>query len=283
VLSVADRWIISRLQKVEAEAAAHFAAYRFDLLAQSLYQFVWNEYCDWYLELTKPTLRGEDAAAKRGTRRTLVRVLETILRLLHPLMPFLTEDLWQRVAPLAERPGPTIMLQPYPAAQPEKFDEAAEADVEWLKAFILGVRQIRSGMNIAPGKVLPVLIQDAGDADRERLQRLQDFIGALARVEAPRVLAGGEAAPQSATALLGNMKILVPMAGLIDKDAEIARLEKVIVKTEGDLAKNEARLASEKFVKGAPPEVVAAERARIAQQKQELVTLREQLARIKAM
>ncbi len=282
-LSEADRWIISRLQKVEAEAAEHFRSYRFDLLSQTLYQFVWNEYCDWYLELTKPTLRSDNESAKRGTRRTLLRVLEAILRLLHPLMPFVTEDLWQLVAPLAGKGGKTIMLQPYPTAQPEKIDDAAEADVEWLKAFILGVRQIRSGMNIAPGKVLPVLVQDAGDKDREQLQRLQDFIGALARVETPRVLAAGEAAPQSATALLGNMKILVPMAGLIDKDAESARLGRLIAKTEGDLEKNEARLASEKFVSGAPPAVLEKERARVAQQKQELEALREQQKSIESL
>jgi valyl-tRNA synthetase len=210
-------------------------------------------------------------------------VLEAILRLLHPLMPFVTEDLWQRVAPLAGKAGPTIMLQPYPAPQQEKIDEAAEADVEWLKTFILGVRQIRSGMNISPAKILPVLIQDAGDRDQGQLQRLQDFIIALARTEAPRVLASGEPAPQSATALLGNMKILVPMAGLIDKDAELARLSRLIAKIEGDLEKNEARLASEKFVSGAPAAVLEKERARVAQQKQELASLREQLANIEAL
>jgi valyl-tRNA synthetase len=282
-LSAADRWIVSRLQKVEAEAAQHFRDYRFDLLAQSLYQFAWNEYCDWYLELTKPALRGEDEAAKRGTRRTLLRVLEAILRLLHPLMPFVTEDLWQRVAPLAGKSGPSIMLQPYPQAQPEKIDEAAEGDVEWLKAFILGLRQIRSGMNISPAKELPVLIQDAAASDRERLARLQDFIGALARVAPPRVLEAGEIAPQSATALLGNMKILVPMAGLIDKAAELARLQKNKARLEGDLAKNQARLASEKFVSGAPPEVLEKERARVAQQQQELAALEEQIGRIETL
>jgi valyl-tRNA synthetase len=282
-LTVADRWIVSRLQKLEAEAAEHFKSYRFDLLAQALYQFAWNEYCDWYLELAKPALQEGGAAAQRGTRRTLVRVLETLLRLLHPLLPFVTEDIWQKVAPLAGKEGPSIMLQPYPQAQPEKHDEAAEADVEWLKAFILGVRQIRSGMDVPPVKIVPLLVQDALDSDRARLQGLQDFITFLARVEPPRLLAAGEAAPQSATALLGGMKILVPMAGLIDKDAERARLNRLIAKTEGDLGKNEARLASEKFVKGAPPEVIDKERARVAQQKQELETLREQVKRIEEL
>ncbi len=282
-LSEADRWIISRLQKVEAEVAEHYKTYRFDLLSQVLYQFVWNEYCDWYLELTKPTLRGDNESARRGTRRTLLRVLETILRLLHPLMPFVTEDLWQKVGPLAGKSGPSIMLQPYPQSQPEKIDEAAEADVEWLKAFILGVRQIRSGMDIPPKKTLPLLVQDAVGADAERILRLAASITALANVETPRLLAAGEEPPHSATALLGGMKILVPMAGLIDKNAELARLQKNKARLEGDLAKNEARLSSDKFVNGAPPEVLEKERARVAQQKQELALLAEQIGKIEAL
>ena len=282
-LSEADRWIISRLQKVEAEAAEHFRSYRFDLLAQTLYQFVWTEYCDWYLELTKPTLRGDNDSAKRGTRRTLLRVLEAILRLLHPLMPFVTEDLWQRVAPLAGKAGPTIMLQPYPTAQPEKIDEAAEADVEWLKAFILGVRQIRSGMDISPKITLPLLVQDAAAADAERIARLAASITALTNVQEPRLLAPDEEPPVSATSLLGSMKILVPMAGLIDKEAELARLRKKKAQTESDLAKNLARMGSEKFVNGAPPEVLERERARIAQQQQELTALNEQIGKIEAL
>jgi len=282
-LSEADRWIISRLQKVEAEAAEHFRSYRFDLLAQTLYQFVWNEYCDWYLELTKPTLRGDNDSAKRGTRRTLLRVLEAILRLLHPLMPFVTEDLWQRVAPLAGKAGPTIMLQPYPTAQPEKIDETAEADVEWLKAFILGVRQIRSGMDISPKITLPLLVQDAAAADAERIARLAGSITALTNVQEPLLLAAGEEPPVSATSLLGSMKILVPMAGLIDKEAELARLRKKKAQTESDLAKNLARVSSEKFVNGAPPEVLERERARIAQQRQELAALNEQIGKIEAL
>jgi len=282
-LSDADRWIISKLQRLEREAAEHFATYRFDLLAQSLYQFIWNEYCDWYLELSKPALLNGDEPAQRGTRRTLVRVLETWLRLLHPLMPFLTEEIWQRVGPLAGKAGDTIMLQPYPIADLTKIDEVAEADVEWLKAFILGVRQIRGEMNIPPGKSLPLMIQDASPTDAERLTRLQSSVCFLARVDAPRVLAAGEAAPMSATALLGNMKLLVPMAGLIDKDAELARLAKQIAKIEGDLEKNLARLSSEKFVNGAPPAVLEKERVRVAQQQQELATLKAQEEAIRAL
>jgi len=283
-LATADRWIISRLQKVEAEAAEHFANYRFDLLASCLYQFIWNEYCDWYLELTKPVMQGTDESAKVGTRHTLVRVLEVWLRLLHPIMPFITEEIWQKVAPLAGKVGDTIMTQPYPIANPERIDEAAEADVEWLKGFILGIRQIRGEMDIPPGKPLPVLLLDASTTDdAERIARLSSSLTFLARIESISVLAAGEAAPQSSTALLGNMKILVPMAGLIDKAAELSRLAKLRTKLEGDLEKNIARLASEKFVNGAPPAVIEKERARVAQQQTEIATLRDQEARISAL
>ncbi len=282
-LSTADRWIISRLQKLEAEAAAHFEAYRFDLLAASLYQFIWNEYCDWYLELTKPVMQGSDELAKRGARRTLVRVLEVWLRLLHPIMPFITEEIWQKVAPLAQKTGRTIMLEPYPVANSARIDETAEADVEWLKGFMLGVRQIRGEMDIPPGKPVPVLIQNASAVDAERIARFEASLGFLARLESIRALAAGEEAPQSAIALLGSMKILVPMAGLIDKAAELARLAKLKAKLENDLKMNEARLASDKFVNGAPAAVIDKERARVAQQKAELATLSEQAARISAL
>ncbi len=282
-LSTADRWVISKLQRLEAEAAQHFADYRFDLLAASLYQFIWNEYCDWYLELTKPVMQGSDEAAKRGARRTLVRVLEVSLRLLHPIMPFITEEIWQRVGPLAGKTGKTIMLEPYPVANLERIDEAAEADVEWLKGFMLGVRQIRGEMDIPPGKPVPVLIQNASEADAERIARFTDSVSFLARLESIRVLAASDEAPQSATALLGSMKILVPMAGLIDKAAELARLAKLKAKLENDLKMNEARLASDKFVNGAPAAVIDKERARVAQQKAELATLAEQEARISAL
>ncbi len=281
-LSAADRWIASRLQKLELEVAEHFKTYRFDLLSQSLYQFIWNEYCDWYIELSKPALRSTDEAVLRGTRRTLVRVLETSLRLLHPLMPFITEEIWQRVAPLAAKTGPTLMLQPYPVADITRIDEAAEADIEWLKGFILGVRQIRGEMDIPPGKVLPLLLQNAGAGDSDRLARLQDAIQFLARVEAPRVLAASESAPESSTALLGQMTLLVPMAGLIDKDAELARLAKQIAKLEGDMAKTEARVANPNFGK-APEHVQQQGRDLLAKQQQDMAALKAQIERISAL
>lgn len=281
-LSAADRWIISRLQRVEVEAAEHFAAYRFDLLAQALWQFVWNEYCDWYLELTKPALQTGTEAEKRGTKRTLARVLEVTLRLLHPLMPFLTEEIWQKVAPLAGKTGASIMVQPYPIANLERIDPAAEADVEWLKALILGVRQIRGQMDIAPGKVLPLLLQNAGAEDLERLQRMDSSIRSLAKVEAPRVLAADETAPESSTALLGEMKLLVPMAGLIDKAAELARLAKQIAKLSNDVGLNRGRMENPNFAK-APEAVQQKTRDLIAQQERDLAALQLQAAKIERL
>ena len=287
VLSSADRWIISKLQRLEAEAAQHFASYRFDLLSTALYQFIWNEYCDWYLELSKPALLNGSEAEKRGTKRTLVRVLEVWLRLLHPLMPFVTEEIWQKVAPLAGKQAVagkpfTIMSQPYPIAVPERIDEQAEADIEWLKGFILGVRQIRAQMDIAPGKVLPLLIQNASATDAARIAGMAGSISFLARVDTPRVLATGEEAPESSTALLGEMKLLVPMAGLIDKGAELARLAKQIAKLESDLALNRGKLENPNFSK-APPAVQQKTHDLIAQQARDLEALQVQSKKIEAL
>jgi len=281
-LSVADRWIVSRLQKLETEVTGHFESYRFDLLAQALYQFVWNEYCDWYLELAKPALQSGNEAQQRGTRRTLVRVLETSLRLLHPLMPFITEEVRERIAPLAAAAGDTIMHQPYPRADASRIDETAEADIEWMKAFILGIRQIRGEMDIAPGKPLPLLLQNATAADADRTRRMRVAIEFLARVEDPMFLESDEVAPESAVALLGQMKLLVPIKGLIDKDAELARLGRQIAKVEADLAKGEVQISNPNFGK-APEHVQDGARQRVAKQRADLEALRVQEDRIKAL
>ena len=281
-LSPADRWIISRLQRVEADVARHVAEYRFDLMAQALYHFTWNEFCDWYLELSKPALQSRDITVTRGTRRTLVRTLETLLRLLHPLMPFITEDIWQRVAPLAAADGDTLMHRPYPVADESRIDEAAEQDIAWLQGFVLGVRQIRGEMDLPPGKPLPVLLQNASRSDVERLQSMRDALELLARIEDPMFLEAKEDAPESATALLGDMKILVPMKGLIDKDAELARLDKRIAKLRKDLDKGEAQLANPNFGK-APEHVQQGARDRVEQQRKDMDELQAQRARIEAM
>ena len=283
-LSAADRWIVSRLQDTERRVSNHLDAYRFDLAAQALYDFTWNEYCDWYLELSKPVLTGgADAAAQRGTRRTLVRVLETLLRLMHPLMPFITEEIWQKVAPLAGADGRSIALTRWPKADADKQDAAAEADVAWLQAFILGVRRIRGEMDIPPSKPIPVLLEHATADDRERLGRFDTLIAFLARTETIRVLEDDEAAPESALSLLGDMRILVPMAGLIDKNAELARLDKQITQTQADVQRAEAKLGNEGFVSRAPEAVVNQERARLDSHRRTLEELQGQRERIASL
>ncbi|MEH6518359.1 MAG: valine--tRNA ligase [Halioglobus sp.] len=284
-LSLADRWIIGRLQETETAVAQAVEQYRFDLASQALYEFIWNEYCDWYLELSKPVLWDENASseAKRGTRRTLIRVLETWLRLLHPFMPFITEEIWQTVGPLAGKSGATIMLQPYPKADPATVDTAANADIEWLKDVIVGVRNIRGEMNIPPGKELTVLLKNGDDTDKSRLELMAPFLRKLAKLGDITWLSAGEDAPAAATALVGNLEILVPMAGLIDQDAELARLAKEIEKLEQDLKRIQGKLSNASFVDRAPEAVVSKERDKLQAQEQALTKLREQEQRIREM
>ncbi|MEW5838199.1 MAG: valine--tRNA ligase [Pseudomonadota bacterium] len=282
-LTLADRWIIGRLQQLEGEVIRHFDAYRFDLAAQELYEFTWNEYCDWYLELTKPAIKTGDEATQRGTRRTLVRVLETLLRLMHPIMPFITEEIWQRVAPLAGKAGDTIMLQPFPQPDASRIDEGALADIEWLKTFVLGVRKIRAEMDIAPGKPLPVLVANASDNDRRLLDDNRAFLASLARIENIEVLDNESAAPESAVALVGEMKVMIPLAGLIDKDAELARLAKEIARLEGELAKAAVKLGNPAFTDKAPPAVVEQERKRQTDFAAQLAQLQVQHEKISAL
>jgi len=277
-LSLADRWIISRLQQAEAAVAEAIANYRFDLASQAIYEFVWNEYCDWYLELSKPVLWDENAspALQKGTRRTLIRVLETTLRMAHPLMPFITEEIWQQVKTLAGAEGDTIMLQPYPEADASKVDEQATNDIEWLKNVIIGIRNIRGEMNISPGKMLPVYFNNGSPQDKQRLENNQQFLSKLAKLDSVTWLNQGEEAPMSATALVGDMEILVPMAGLIDKDAELSRLNKEAEKLQKELMKVKGKLNNEKFVSNAPEEVVAKEKSRLEEMETTLNKLNQQ-------
>ena len=281
-LSLADRWIISKLQQTETDVAKAIASYRFDHASQTLYEFIWNEYCDWYLELSKPVLWDESASieAQRGTRRTLVRVLETWLRLLHPFMPFITEEIWQTVATLAGRSGATIMLQPYPVADEASIDIAANAEIEWLKDFIVGVRNIRGEMNIPPGKALPVLVSNGSDSDQSRVENNAPFLTQLAKLESITWLSAGESAPVAATSLVGGMEILVPMAGLIDQAAELKRLAKEIEKLDQEMARIQGKLANKSFVDRAPADVVEKERAKQAGLQESLQQLKQQEQRI---
>ena len=285
VYSLADRWIRSRLQQVEADVERHFNTYRFDLAAHDLYSFVWEDYCDWYLELSKPVLLKDhfSDAEKRGTRQTLVQVLETILRLNHPIMPFITEELWQRIAPLAGIDADTIMTQPYPVSSDAMIDKQAEEELEWVKGFVMGIRRIRSESDIAPGKPLPVILQNASDADKQRYENNESFIFSLAKLDTVSFISNDEVAPESSTALLGEMKILIPLAGLIDKDAELARLNKEIGKIESNLEKSNAKLNNPGFADKAPEAVVNKERDRVAEMESALKKLKEQLVKISAL
>ena len=288
-LSLADRWIISRLQRIEKRIEQHNNNLRLDLIAQDLYTFVWEDYCDWYLELSKPILFNETTAenAQRGTRRTLVRVLETILRLNHPIIPFITEECWQYVAPLAgkivDTKNNSIMIQPYPESDSSKIDDQAEHDLEWVKTFVSGVRRIRSEMDIPPGKPLSLLLQNASDNDISLYNNNQAFIEALAKVESSQWLAETDETPECATALVGEMKILIPLAGLIDKDAELARLEKEIGKLQINIDKTTAKLINKNFVDKAPAEVVEKERDRLAEMSKAAEQLQQQAKKISAL
>ncbi|MDH5592907.1 MAG: valine--tRNA ligase [Gammaproteobacteria bacterium] len=284
-LTQADKWIISRLQVTEQKLAKYIEQYRFDLAAQTIYEFTWDEYCDWYLELSKPILLDENSseALLRGTRRTLVRVLETLLRLIHPVMPYITEEIWQRVAPMADKSGDTIMLQPYPVANEDKIDQNAVDEVNWVKDFILGVRRIRSTMNIAPGKLLPVLLQNGSNTDRKRLDDYELYLMKLAKLEKITWLNKGDDAPESSTSLVGEMKLLIPMAGLINKEEELARLEKEMDKLRKDIERTEAKLNNKNFTARAPEDVVNKERSKINDASSSLNNLEEQYKKIQAL
>ena len=299
-LSVADRWIVSRLSATLVQVNQALTDYRFDFAAAALYEFTWYEFCDWYLELAKPVLQGENTteAQKRGTRRTLVTTLEALLRALHPLMPFITEEIWQRVAPLtapleaaahaseelrrATTSTPdSVMLARYPANTDFAADSEAESEVVWIKQVILAVRQIRGEMDIAPSRRIPLLLQNAGTRDAALAARHGGYLTRLAGLENVRQLAAGENAPESATAIVGELTLLVPMAGLIDPKAEIERLTKRIAKNDSDLAKLKGKLANENFVRNAPPDVVAADRARMAELEAQNASLAAQLERVR--
>jgi valyl-tRNA synthetase len=296
-LSIADRWIVSRLAATFARVDEELAKYRFDLAASALYEFTWYEFCDWYLELTKPVLQDENAseAAKRGTRRTLITTLEALLRALHPIMPFITEEIWQRVnplvAPLTAAMNPRATTQPvdsvmnafYPKATDFAGDTQADSEVEWIKGFILAVRQVRGEMDIAPSRKIPVLLQAKNPRDLELAKRHAKYLTRLAGIDTVTTLGASEAAPESATALFGELTLLVPLAGLIDPKAEIERLSKRIAKNESDIAKLSGKLGNANFVKNAPPEVVAGDRARVAELTAQNESLKTQLEKVRRL
>ena len=284
--SVADRWIISRLQETEAAVIASMQEYRFDHVAQTIYDFVWNEYCDWYLELTKPVLaEGTTASAdeQRATRRTLVRVLETILRITHPLMPFITEEIWQRVKPLAGVEGEFLMLARFPEPDLSRVDADAATEVAWIQQVIAGLRNIRGELGISPGKPLPLLVTNASTEDAARLNRQAALLRFVGRLESISVIASEAELPPVSTALVGNMTLGVPLAGLIDVASEIARLDKEIARLAQEVARVEAKLSNESFVARAPADVVAKEREKIADNQRAQAALAAQREKIAAL
>ena len=267
-LTRADRWIISRLQQAQSEVSSAIENYRFDLATQALYDFIWNEYCDWYLELSKPILWDQtgDELLKIGTRNTLVGVLETTLRMAHPQLPFITEEIWQNIAPFAGisvNDETTIMLQYYPVVEIEKIDSQAVSDIEWLKKVIIGVRNIRAEMNISPGISLNIFLTRGSKEDQCRVYENQHLLSKLANLDSITWLDDPMKAPLSATALAGELEILVPMEGLIDVSVEIARLDREIEKNVQEVNKLSGKLNNDKFVGNAPADVIKSERQRL--------------------
>ena len=306
-LGLPERWILSLLQRTEAQVRSAMERYRLDLAAQAIYDFTWNEYCDWYLELSKTVLAsfGETGTARslregptssiapivaetgparlRGTRQTLVRVLEAVLRLMHPLMPFVTEEIWQRVAPLAGRTGPSIMLEPYPAPRPELDDAEAVGHMTWLKDLVLGIRRVRGELDLPPGRRIPVVLVDPTGTERDRLARGDTYVRALARVATIDILEAGEPPPKSATAIVGDLEVLVPLEGLVDKDAEIGRLVRELDKLGKNLHRSRAKLDNASFRDRAPAEVVEKERGRAAEFESSIGKLEAQLETLRSL
>jgi valyl-tRNA synthetase len=276
-----DRWIHSRLNRMVAEVENQFGDYRMDLAAQALYEFIWNEYCDWYLEFAKATLQSPDPAVQAATRHTLLTVLETSLRTLHPVMPFITEEIWQRVRPLLGIEGDSIMLQPFPVAG--EIDHAAEEDVDWVKGVIQGVRRIRSELNLPPARLLDVLLQAGNAADRERQQRFADVLGQLARIQSARWVEDDADTAQCAVALVGDLKILIPLKGLVDVEEELTRLNRQLEREQADLRKSEGKLGNRRFVDNAPAAVVEQERQRLAAHQANVENLRAQVRQLEAL
>ncbi|QBB71816.1 valine--tRNA ligase [Pseudolysobacter antarcticus] len=287
----AERWIIARLHHTLVEVHKQFAAYRFDLLAQAVYEFTWNEFCDWFLEFAKPALQGTaetgdatiNASQQRAadsTRHTLLYVLETVLRTLHPLIPFVTEEIWHEIAPRLGIKGDTISLQPYPRAEEFAVDIDAENDIQWLKSVLLGIRSIRGEMNISPAKKITLLLANGDASDRVRCEKFAAQIAFLARAETPRWLSADEAEPAAAAALVGELRVLIPLAGLIDKEAEKIRILREIARVESEIGKCEAKLGKPSFVDNAPAAVVEQEKQRLADFSALLANLKEQLRRL---
>ena len=278
---VIDRWIVSRANRMVGEVENQLAGYRLDLAAQALYEFTWNEYCDWYLEFAKAMLQDGDDASCAGIRHTLLTVLETTLRALHPMMPFISEEIWQRIRPLLGLEGDSIMLRPFPVAG--EIDVEAEQDVDWIKEVIQGVRRIRSELNLPPAQMLDALLQGGSPADRERQERYAGALAQLARIQSARWVDDDADTGQCAVALVGELKVLIPLKGLVDVDEELARLNKQLERESADLRKSEGKLGNARFVANAPEAVVAQERERLAAHGANVERLRAQVRQLESL
>lgn len=284
-LSIADKWISSRFEQTAKSIEESMENYRFDLAAQSLQEFVWNEYCDWYVELSKPVLWDEENNPNeaQATRWMLLNILEKSLRLMHPFMPYITEEIWQRIAPLLNIQGESIMLQPYPQPDEANVDQDAEQSIEWIKGIIVAIRNIRGEMDISPAKAIPVFLNKGTASDQAKLEEYRPYLEKLAKLESIQWLNPEEEVPAAATQLHGDIEILVPMAGLIDVEAERARLEKEIAKLESGMKAVSAKLNNKKFMDNAPEAVVAKERGKAEQMSTALTALQEKLEELSKM
>ena len=278
-LGLADRWILARAKRLVEDC--HFAVntFRFDLYANALHEFAWHEYCDWYLEFTKPLLWDDNAdpARQLAARRTLLQVLELLLRAAHPILPFITEAIWRDLAPRLGRAGPSIMLQPFPRGDELAADAEAETAIDWLKGIVTALRTIRGEAGIKPGTEIEVLLQDGSDRDRQLASATDQLLQRMAKVQKIDWLPPDERPPTNALALVGDLKVMVPLAGLIDIDAERARINREIDRKKADLKRIEGKLNNEKFVRNAPPPVVEKERNRATESRTALTALQEQL------
>ncbi|WP_407409916.1 valine--tRNA ligase [Acinetobacter sp.] len=272
-----EQWIVSRLQKATAAVQTAFATYRLDLAAQAIYEFIWNEYCDWYVELTKPVLNDENVSEERKAevRRVLLAVMEASLRLAHPLMPYLTEEIWQTLAPKLGMSGETIMLAQYPTVDDAFLNDQAEADMQWLQGLIGAVRNIRGEMGLGNARLLPVLLQNTTDAEKAQITRIEALFKALAKVESITFLGTDEQPPLSSSSVVGHVSVFVPMKGLIDPKAELGRLQKDLDKVQKQHDQIATKLGNEGFVAKAPAAVVEGEKVKLAE-------FADQLAKIKA-
>lgn len=280
-----EQWIVSRLQKAEAAVQQAFATYRLDLAAQAIYEFIWNEYCDWYVELTKPVLNDENVSTERKAevRRVLLSVMEASLRLAHPIMPFLTEEIWQTLAPMIGLQGETIMLAQYPVPNPERINEQAEADMLGLQGLIGAVRNIRGEMGLGNARLLPVLLQNTTDAEKAQIARIEPLFKALAKVESITFLTDAEQPPLSSSSVVGRISVFVPMKGLIDPKAELGRLQKDLDKVQKQHDQIASKLANEGFVAKAPAAVVEGEKAKLAEFADQLVKIKANMEQIAAL